>query len=401
MSDILVKAEGVSKKFCKSLKRSMLYGMQDIAKNIFGQIPKTDELKPDEFWAVDDISFELRRGECIGLIGPNGSGKSTLLKILNGIISPDRGLVKINGKTGALIEIGAGFHPMLTGRENIYVNGSILGFSKREIDKKFNKIVDFAELSEFIDTPVKHYSSGMHVRLGFAIAAQMDPDVLLIDEVLAVGDIGFKAKCFSAISKLTRKCAVIFVSHNMPNISKLATDILVMNKGYKEFQGRDISKGIHRYLNQFPVEMGVRFGENKVFLKNSIIRDEKESNGIVKYLEDLFIDIEFIFLNKCWADILMLIFTDKEVNNIAVTYLHIPKEQHRINKQNRMTVRIPQVPFSAGNYAVTITFAKAFKNTVNGEIISQYHSAISFRVIDSRTVSNIPIQFESELVRFS
>ena len=209
MPETLVRAQGVSKKFCRSLKRSMLYGFQDIAKSSLGIAPRTQNLKPSEFWALDDISFELERGQCLGLIGPNGSGKSTLLKMLNGIISPDRGRVEINGKVGALIEVGAGFHPMLTGRENIYINGSILGLSKRDIDKKFEEIVDFAELSDFIDTPVKNYSSGMYVRLGFSIAAHIQPDVLLIDEILAVGDVGFKAKCFNAISRLADRSAIV------------------------------------------------------------------------------------------------------------------------------------------------------------------------------------------------
>src|SRR3990172_12206671 len=216
MSDVLIKVEGVSKKFSKSLKRSMLYGIQDISRSMLGLAPKTDELRPGEFWSVDNVSFEVRRGECLGVIGPNGAGKSTLLKMLNGIISPDKGRIEIKGRVGALIEVTAGFHPMLTGRENIYIAGSIHGLSKKEIDRKFDDIVAFSELGDFIDTPVKHYSSGMNVRLGFAIAAQMRPDVLLIDEVLAVGDIGFSTKCLNAIGEIIENSAVIFVSHSVP-----------------------------------------------------------------------------------------------------------------------------------------------------------------------------------------
>ncbi len=195
MSDeVLVKVEGVSKKFCRSLKRSLWYGVQDVTSELIGRPGGHDELRKNEFWAVQDVSFELKRGECLGLIGPNGAGKSTLLKMLNGLVKPDRGRITMRGRIGALIELGAGFNPILTGRENIYVNGSVLGFTKKEIDRKFDAIADFAEIGEFIDTPVQNYSSGMRVRLGFAVAAQMEPDVFLIDEILAVGDVGFQNK---------------------------------------------------------------------------------------------------------------------------------------------------------------------------------------------------------------
>ena len=180
-SDVLIRAEGISKKFSSKLKTSMKYGIIDIARDFIGIPSSSDTLRPSEFWSVQDVSFEVRRGECLGLIGPNGAGKSTLLKMLNGIIMPDKGSVEINGRVGALIEVGAGFHPLLTGQENIYINGSIMGLTKKEIDKKFNSIVDFAEIGDFIDMPVSYYSSGMYVRLGFAIAAHLEPDVLLID----------------------------------------------------------------------------------------------------------------------------------------------------------------------------------------------------------------------------
>ena len=190
-NDVLVKVEGVSKKFCRNLKRSLWYGVKDISSELFGST-KNSQLRPKEFWAVDDVSFELKRGECLGLIGHNGAGKSTLLKMLNGLIKPDKGKITMKGRIGALIELGAGFNPILTGRENIYNNGAVLGFSKKEIDAKFDAIIEFAEIDDFIDTPVQNYSSGMKVRLGFAVAAQMEPDVLIIDEVLAVGDVGFR-----------------------------------------------------------------------------------------------------------------------------------------------------------------------------------------------------------------
>src|SRR5206468_4283587 len=197
--NVLVHVEHVSRRFCRNLRRSLWYGIQDIARDLnpFGRNSSggSSSLRKDEFWAVNDVSFELRRGECLGLIGRNGAGKTTLLKMLNGLIKPDCGCIEIRGRVGALIALGAGFNPILTGRENIYVNGAVLGLTKREIDEKIEEIIDFAEIREFIDSPVQSYSSGMQVRLGFAMASSLNPDILLLDEVLAVGDMGFQAKC--------------------------------------------------------------------------------------------------------------------------------------------------------------------------------------------------------------
>jgi len=181
--ETLVQVKNVSKKFCRDLKKSLLYGAQDIAGEFLGYYGRNAQLRPEEFWALKDISFDLKRGECLGIIGKNGSGKSTILKLINGLLKPDAGRVTVRGRVGALIELGAGFNPILTGRENIYINGAVLGLGKREIDKKLDQIIDFSELEEFIDMPVQSYSSGMKVRLGFSIAAQMDPDILIIDEV--------------------------------------------------------------------------------------------------------------------------------------------------------------------------------------------------------------------------
>ena len=232
--DVLIKEENVSKKFCKSLKQSMLYGIEDIARDALNLKTTSNELRKDEFWAVDDVSFEVRRGECLGIIGRNGAGKSTLLKMLNGIFMPDKGKITVKGKVGALIEVGAGFHPMLTGRENIYVNGAILGMSKKEIDNKFDEIVEFAELEEFIDMPVKHYSSGMYVRLGFSIAAQLKPAILIIDEVLAVGDRRFRLKCLNTLQhRLQEKIAIVFVSHDMPQVINICDKAILLEKGHE------------------------------------------------------------------------------------------------------------------------------------------------------------------------
>lgn len=231
-NDVVMRVEGISKKFTKSLRCSMFYGVKDIARNIIGLSSNSDRLRPGEFWALNDVSFELKRGETLGVIGANGSGKTTLLKLLNGIFNPDKGRIAIKGKIGALIEIGAGFHPMLTGRENIYVNGAILGMSKREIDKKFDSIVDFADIGDFLDSPVKYYSSGMYLRLGFAIAVHSEPGILLIDEVLAVGDVNFRMKCIEKMKEFQKQGkTIIYVSNEMSTVKKICRSCIWLKKG--------------------------------------------------------------------------------------------------------------------------------------------------------------------------
>jgi lipopolysaccharide transport system ATP-binding protein len=244
--DVLIRVEGVSKKFCRSLKQSLWYGMKDIGREMLGRTGHTDVLRPGEFWAVNDVSFELRRGECLGLIGRNGAGKTTLLKMLNGLIKPDQGRITMRGRVGALIALGAGFNPILTGRENIYVNGSVLGLTKREIDEKIEEIIDFADIREFIDCPVQSYSSGMQVRLGFAVATALNPDILLLDEVLAVGDAAFRNKCYNRIGKLRHKAATIFVSHTMDQVAQVCDSALVLSHGRPSFLG-DLYEGIQAY----------------------------------------------------------------------------------------------------------------------------------------------------------
>jgi lipopolysaccharide transport system ATP-binding protein len=252
-NEILVKVDGVSKKFCRDLKKSLWYGMCDVASELLpiqnskSKIQNSgDALRPGEFWANKDISFELRRGECIGLIGRNGAGKTTLLKMLNGLIKPDEGTIEMRGRVGALIALGAGFNPILTGRENIYVNGSILGLSKEEIDAKMDDIIEFAEIPDFIDSPVQSYSSGMQVRLGFAVATALQPDVLILDEVLAVGDVNFRSKCIKRIGEILSNCAVIFVSHDTYQIHRICDQVIWLKAGQKMYIG-DTSTGIKMY----------------------------------------------------------------------------------------------------------------------------------------------------------
>ena len=241
----MIRVDEVSKKFCRDLRRSLWYGALDAVGDMWGGRGREySALRPKEFWAVDDVSFELHRGECIGLIGHNGAGKTTLLRMLSGLIKPDRGRIEINGRLGALIALGAGFNPVLTGRENIYVNGAVLGLNKREIDAKYEEIVDFADIGAFIEAPVQSYSSGMQVRLGFAIAVAVRPDILLLDEVLAVGDANFQAKCFNVLAKFRESgTAFVLVTHNAHMISRYCQRTLYMRGGCQVHLG-DVETGL-------------------------------------------------------------------------------------------------------------------------------------------------------------
>ena len=277
-SESLVIAENVSKKFCRTLKKSLWYGIQDISHEFIGKNKNYYNLRDDEFFAVQGVSFELKRGECLGLIGANGSGKSTLLKLLNGLLKPDRGTIKVRGKFGALIELGAGFNPILTGRENIYINAAVLGITKKEIDKKIDAIIDFAEIESFIDSPVKNYSSGMKVRLGFAIAAQLEPDVLLIDEVLAVGDVSFQAKCFNHIYKILDHTCVVLVSHSMQQITRVCNKALLLKEGAIQYKGNDVGEAVARHYKISSIEQPeFEFGGDRA----QIHKVEVECNGTV------------------------------------------------------------------------------------------------------------------------
>lgn len=250
MSEVAIHVEGLSKKYMIGGKqgRNNRLGDQivDIALSPFrragkllsGKSSSAAELT-QEFWALKDISLQIKHGEIVGVIGHNGAGKSTLLKIMSQITEPTTGYVDLFGRVGSLLEVGTGFHPELTGRENVYLNGSILGMRRSEIDRKFDEIVDFAEIEQFIDTPVKHYSSGMYVRLAFSVAAHLEPEILLIDEVLAVGDVAFQKKSLGKMENVSQQGrTVVFVSHNMNALQRLCPSSILLNHGQLVMQGQ-------------------------------------------------------------------------------------------------------------------------------------------------------------------
>jgi ABC-type polysaccharide/polyol phosphate transport system ATPase subunit len=230
MASVALRMDHVSKKF----RRGEIHdSLRDLIPALTGRFLRgSSELEKQEFWALDDVCFEVERGEAFGIIGPNGAGKSTILKLLSGILVPTRGQLSVNGSLSALIEVGAGFHPDLTGRENIYLNGSILGMKRQEIAAKFDEIVEFSGLAEFLDTPVKRYSSGMYARLGFSVAAHVDPDVLVVDEVLSVGDLVFQRKCLQRMGEVLNSGAtVVFVSHSLRAVAELCSRSMLLIGG--------------------------------------------------------------------------------------------------------------------------------------------------------------------------
>lgn len=226
---------------------------------------KSAATKGDDFWAIRDLDFEINRGDIVGIIGKNGAGKSTLLKVLSQITKPTTGRIEINGRVASLLEVGTGFHPELTGRENIYLNGTILGMTRKEVKEKFDDIVAFSGVEKFIDTPVKHYSSGMYVRLAFSVAAHLEPEILIIDEVLAVGDAEFQKKCIGKMSDVAAEGrTVLFVSHNIAAIKELCSRGIVLNKGQIVFDGNqiDAAAAYHALGKQVNVVDSIKSNEN-------------------------------------------------------------------------------------------------------------------------------------------
>ena len=271
----------------------------------------------DEFWALRDIDFSVQQGEVLGIIGPNGSGKSTLLKILSRITPPTTGEVKIRGRVGSLLEVGTGFHPELTGRENIFLNGAILGMGKKEITRKMDEIVAFSGIEKFLDTPVKYYSSGMYVRLAFAIAAHMDPDILLVDEVLAVGDAEFQKKCLGKMEEITKKQGrtILFVSHNLDSIRTLCSRCILLRNGRKIIDEKT-DLVINSYLKDIYKENITGYVFKNDLSKEAVITRveiNSEQGNQSGFLADKEINVNVEFeINTPIQALLCLMVTDKE-----------------------------------------------------------------------------------------
>ncbi len=266
-SDYSIQVKGISKRYKIGTAQQRADTLRDLITNQIqrmgqslsrgGRVRKT----ADTIWALRDVSFDVRQGQALGIIGRNGAGKSTLLKILSRVTDPTEGYGELRGRVGSLLEVGTGFHPELTGRENIFLNGAILGMTRKEIQSRFDEIVDFSEVGQFIDTPVKRYSSGMYLRLAFAVAAHLEPEILVVDEVLAVGDADFQRKCLGKMGDVAQQGrTVLFVSHNMSSILRLTEETLVLEKG-KVLLRAPSAEAVDFYLNRGLSKLGERFWE--------------------------------------------------------------------------------------------------------------------------------------------
>ncbi|MGH7197862.1 MAG: ABC transporter ATP-binding protein [Candidatus Omnitrophota bacterium] len=379
--EVLVSAKNVYKKFCKDLKRGMWYGLVDLSKNLVGIKPRTSGLRRDEFWALQDVSFELRRGEVLGVVGMNGSGKSTLLRLLAGILPPDAGEITVKGRTSSLISLGAGFHPLMSGRENIYLKGTLLKMTRRMIDAKLDSIIDFAELGDFINSPVGTYSSGMRIRLGFSIVIETQPDILLLDEVLAVGDRGFKAKCFKRIDELSKKCATVLVSQSADKMTRIATDLMVLRGGRKVFQSEDISAGIDFYHSQFADETGSATAKGGTVFKGADFvprngQSCREGVFTIAYRDDLEAEISFNLdpaVEKARMDV---IFSDQDFNAVSNCRSNLCGFEIRNTlKTMRVRVRFPELQLSPRLYFMT-----AVLKDETGMVLARHHAINRFLV---------------------
>jgi lipopolysaccharide transport system ATP-binding protein len=394
MADIAITVQGLGKRFHVSATREKYYTFRDILahrlKSIFRDGRRDTSKKDETIWALKNLSFEVRHGEVVGIIGRNGAGKSTLLKILSRITEPTTGFAEISGRVGSLLEVGTGFHPELTGRENIFLNGAILGMKKAEISRKFDEIVDFAEVSRFIDTPVKHYSSGMYLRLAFAVAAHLEPDILIVDEVLAVGDARFQKKCLDKMQDVgAHGRTVLFVSHNMQAITRLCPRAILLDNGSILEDGPS-HKVVRNYLNsgfgttayrEWPDPAKAPAGEI-VRLRSVRVRAEDGSTtDVVDIRRPLWIEMEYQVLES--GRVLMPYFDVHNEEGVHVfSTLDVGPEWGQQSRPAGMWVSMVHIPgnlLAEGTHFVT---AGIFARNPD---VHQFNvrEAVTFQVFDS------------------
>ncbi|KAF5051010.1 Vitamin B12 import ATP-binding protein BtuD [anaerobic digester metagenome] len=313
-SDIAIRVNGLGKKYriahetasYKTLGETLTRAVKAPFRRLTGE---ASSRSTEEFWALKDVSFEVKRGEVVGIIGRNGAGKSTLLKILSRITTPTEGTVEVHGRIGSLLEVGTGFHPELSGRENIYLSGSILGMKRSEIDAKFDEIVKFAEMEKFLDTPVKRYSSGMYVRLAFAVAAHLEPEILIVDEVLAVGDAAFQKKCLGKMGDVARLGrTVLFVSHNMQAVTSLCTTGILLKNGEIAYFG-NISDTIKEYYDNIDQDQIIELNNHKrdcpEYGTRAIIKDviTQKINKKFHWRENIVFRLSFLIIDRSLSEV--------------------------------------------------------------------------------------------------
>ena len=400
MSDTVIQVENLGKKYTIAHQRQERYatfrdaivqGVKLVSHVIKPRLNNGFRSKNEEFWALKDVSFEVKEGDRVGIIGRNGAGKSTLLKILSRITEPSRGRITIKGRVASLLEVGTGFHPELTGRENIFLNGSILGMSKVEIKRKFDEIVAIAEVEKFLDTPVKRYSSGMYVRLAFAVAAHLEPEVLVVDEVLAVGDMAFQKKCLGKMEDVGKEGrTVLFVSHNMSAIEKLCDRAILFNSGHLLLDD-STQNCVFQYLNLGSQELETHLAysvkrnllqsvRSGITIQNIEILSELESPKKVIHTGDfLTIRITYSteehFLQSSIAFMVSLkSYTGQEVFRLSTLPIS-GFEIEKLEPQGYIDLTIPQLPVTAGSYRFDIAVTKP-----NIEFLFKLESVVSLEV---------------------
>tara|TARA_B100001121_G_C18665751_1_gene611231 strand:- start:556 stop:1764 length:1209 start_codon:yes stop_codon:yes gene_type:complete len=375
----LIKVENLSKKFCRDLKKSLIYGLEDIVRDLTLINKRDSFLRKKEFWALNDISFNVNRGESIGIIGTNGSGKTTLLKLMNGLMHPNIGKIEINGSIGALIALGTGFNPILTGRENVKIASSVLGMDSALINEKMDEIIEFSDISEFIDSPVRTYSSGMLVRLGFAVATQLNPDILLVDEVLAVGDLGFAIKCQKRIYDYRKNGGTLFiVSHALHNIRFHCSKVLWLEKSKIMEFGSDVNGICDRYekfiQDKSASNKGSLFQKN-INVINALYNEELENTENFKFT------LEFESKIECENPVILFAINDTKGEAIISRYNHIDGFFSFIQKgKNVLTLDFNQIPIKQGKYYITVVIGDG---DINNQIFHAQNN-YTFTVIKNK-----------------
>lgn len=361
----VISVQNISKSY--NLKHRVKEEERFLFKSLFTNNKKTVS---EEFWALKDISFEVNKGDKVGVIGRNGAGKSTLLKILSRIVTPTSGRIEYEGRVASLLEVGTGFHPELTGRENIYLNGSILGMSKDEITRKFDEIVAFSEVENFLDTPVKRYSSGMYVRLAFAVAAHLEPEILIVDEVLAVGDSAFQKKCLGKMNEISNKDGktILFVSHNMAAIQNLCNKAFVLKNGRIEFPLQDTNTAVKNYIKDSIslsktsiADRTDRTGEGKIRFVNIRLKDKdgNELNG-VQSGQDIVFSVETKQEQERMTNISVSLSLYSDEGKYMFTLAnHIAEEAFESVKSGQtINCRVNRFPVTKGDYVMNIVLYK-------------------------------------------
>jgi len=401
--DIAIRVKGLGKKYTLGGPQEKYLTLRDAlthsVKSPFHRyINKNSAPSTNEFWALKDISFDVHKGEVIGIIGRNGAGKSTLLKILSRITTPSEGVVEINGRIGSLLEVGTGFHPELTGRENIFLSGSILGMKKREIDDKFDEIVKFSEIEKFLDTPVKRYSSGMYVRLAFAVAAHMETEILLIDEVLAVGDVQFQKKCLGKMGDVTKQGkTVIFVSHNMEAIRDICINGVFLNQGKIEKKG-EISDTISVYLESFidnkqSSRIFVPSLDIPITFNSALLLDQMGNNrNEFNIFENFFVELNYTVNNKISSGNIALELLLK--NTVVFTTYDTDQNEDLLNMREPgcylTKFSMPSEILKPGDYSIRIVSGQLGQG-----VIQDLGEVLFFRIHHKESNSNVKSYSES------